>query len=222
MADNEKPGKHKKDKAGRARNQLTDNDHELWERLAQSVEPLHRHKKDRVHRSAVTSDNSNATQPPPSKQMRKPTMPAAPKPAAHAKIPVSGPPPLSNFDHKAARKIRSGRTAIDARLDLHGLRQHEAHDALRRFLNSAQAQGRRVVLVITGKGTHDFRRHADNDFTDFGALRETGVLKRLVPQWLAEPELRAIVVSYQTASPNHGGEGAIYIRLRASRSAHRK
>jgi DNA-nicking Smr family endonuclease len=89
------------------------------------------------------------------------------------------------------------------------MRQHEAHIALRRFLATAFQRGQRWVLVITGKGGP--RRPRDDD--GYSAA-EPGVLKRNVPMWLAEPELRAIVVSYKTAAITHGGEGALYIQLR--------
>jgi len=115
-------------------------------------------------------------------------------------------PPLADFDRRTARRIGSGQIEIDARLDLHGLRQREAHAALLRFLRSAQARGDRIVLVITGKGAAG-ARDGDDD---------RGVLKRNVPRWLAEAALRAIVVSHTTAHARHGGEGALYVRIRAA------
>lgn len=138
------------------------------------------------------------------------------------------PPPVNDFDRKAARRIRSGRTEIEARIDLHGMRQSEAHSALRSFLHGCHARGVRWVLVITGKGRPSRAWEADHDDTASGARRgrddrpswhddERGVLKRNVPRWLAEPDLRSIVVSYTTASPPHGGEGALYVHLRARR-----
>ena len=90
--------------------------------------------------------------------------------------------------------------AIHGRLDLHGMTQAEAHDALLGFLHRSQASGARVVLVITGKGVR-----GDS---------ERGVLKRQVPMWLRLPEFRDIVVGFETAGIGHGGEGAMYVRLR--------
>jgi DNA-nicking Smr family endonuclease len=119
-------------------------------------------------------------------------------------------PPLADFDAKKARRIASGRVDIDARIDLHGMRQTEAHEALVAFLITAQARGHRIVLVITGKGGPPVRDEAHGD--PWG--RERGVLKRNVPRWLEEPELRRIVVSHTAASQKHGGEGALYIQLR--------
>lgn len=118
-------------------------------------------------------------------------------------------PPLADFEHRHRRKLARNVEAIDARLDLHGMRQREAHGALRAFLFASAARGHRYVLVITGKGVRaEIER--TRDFTQ----EERGVLRRLVPQWLAEPEFRAIVLSYTAASVRHGGEGALYVRLR--------
>jgi DNA-nicking Smr family endonuclease len=73
------------------------------------------------------------------------------------------------------------------------------------FLAGAQAQGHRLVLVITGKG-----RARES----WPAPDERGVLRRLVPQWLALPELRVLVLGFEPAQRTHGGDGALYVRLR--------
>ncbi|HEX2255090.1 MAG TPA: Smr/MutS family protein, partial [Afifellaceae bacterium] len=96
-----------------------------------------------------------------------------------------------------------GAAEPEARLDLHGMRQASAFHALVAFLRQAQARGDRTVLVITGKG-----RAADE---------ESGVLRRAVPMWLAEPQFRQLVVGYESAAQRHGGEGAFYVRLRRRR-----
>jgi DNA-nicking Smr family endonuclease len=48
---------------------------------------------------------------------------------------------------------------------------------------------------------------------------ERGILRRSVPQWLEEPELRGIVLGWTAAGPRHGGGGALYVRLRKARDA---
>ncbi len=101
-------------------------------------------------------------------------------------------------------RVARGKEAIEARLDLHGLTQSEAHAALTRFLRSASARGVRLVLVITGKG-----RRSDG---------EGGVLRRQVPHWLRLPEFRTFVIGFEDAHISHGGEGALYVRLRRARS----
>ena len=117
---------------------------------------------------------------------------------------------LATFDRNSVRKIRAGRAEIEARVDLHGMRQHEAHAALRTFLARCHSRGLRFVLVITGKG----KATGVSDNLDTGDERERGVLKRNVPRWLEEPDVRSIVVSYTTAAIQHGGEGALYVHLR--------
>jgi DNA-nicking Smr family endonuclease len=114
--------------------------------------------------------------------------------------------------------------AIDGVLDLHGLRQDAAHARLRAFLVSSQAKGHRMVLVITGKGggasplasePRSYRAGGGE-----GADPATrGVLRRSVPLWLDEPEFRAVVVGYAAAGGRHGGDGALYVRLRKARDA---
>jgi DNA-nicking Smr family endonuclease len=114
------------------------------------------------------------------------------------------PPPLTPFDEKLRQRLGRGRAEIDARIDLHGLRQDEAHRMLRSFIMAEQARGSRVVLVITGKG----RSPSSDPFA------ESGVLKRQLPHWISAADLRPLIVSYDEAGRGHGGEGAFYIRLR--------
>jgi DNA-nicking Smr family endonuclease len=118
------------------------------------------------------------------------------------------PPPLAPLEKRLRQRLARGSEAIDRRIDLHGLTQSDAHRALSRFLHSAQAGGAKTVLVVTGKGA----RSADGDL-----LAERGVLRRLVPQWLAQPENREIVLAFETAHAAHGGTGALYVRLRRAR-----
>lgn len=119
---------------------------------------------------------------------------------------------MADFERRVARKVSVGQIEIDARLDLHGMTQGAAQRRLRAFLRSAHSDGCRIVLVITGKG-REITTEPDT-FAEHMEQRERGVLKRSVPTWLEDPDMRAIVVSYTTASQHHGGAGAIYIRLR--------
>lgn len=119
--------------------------------------------------------------------------------------------PLAPLEPKARRRLTRG-AEVDARLDLHGLTQAAAHQRLRLFLLEAQALGHGVVLVITGKG--DLERLGG---PQFGEGR--GVLRRAVPLWLAEPDLRAVVLGFEAAGRRHGGEGALYVRIRRRRGA---
>ena len=119
----------------------------------------------------------------------------------------AAPPPLAPLERRLKRDLARGRAAVDSALDLHGMTQAEAHYALRGFLTQAQTQGFRLVIVITGKGARV--PAADEDW-----LHATGVLRRLVPHWLREPDLRSIVLGFEEAGPGHGGAGALYVRLR--------
>ncbi|MCB1520136.1 MAG: Smr/MutS family protein [Hyphomicrobiaceae bacterium] len=206
-----------------------DEDQYLWDVVARSVERDQRRKMrvpevsaSEVHREnaaeltrrleAGTSRLGPVIRGTPSRSPLAPESPAAS--VSHGR---HVPPPLADFDRNAVRRIRSGRISIEARLDLHGMRQGEAYRELRSFLAGCHARGLRWVLVITGKGgpLRD-RSGRDDAYADqYGT--ERGVLKRNVPRWLAEPELRAIVVSYTSAALQHGGEGALYIQLRARR-----
>lgn len=112
-------------------------------------------------------------------------------------------PPLATLGRRMRARVARGKETIDGRLDLHGLTQSEAHATLLRFLRTATAREARLVLVITGKGG--------------GGEGERGVLKRQVPQWLSLPEFRALVIGFEQAHFAHGGEGALYIRVRRTR-----
>ncbi|MGD0634499.1 MAG: Smr/MutS family protein [Beijerinckiaceae bacterium] len=142
----------------------------------------------------------------PSKPSPSPATPAAPAVAVPNAAPPKTPPPLVPLERRLKQKLSRGQMSADAAIDLHGLRQHEAHDALRAFLHRAQRDGARVVIVVTGKGgrmTGDFE--------------ETGVLRRAVPIWLHLPDLRSLVVGFEEAARHHGGSGALYVRLRRLR-----
>lgn len=127
--------------------------------------------------------------------------------APYAPKPQAPPAPFAPLERKVRQKLARGRLRADAAIDLHGFRQTEAHSALRHFLHQAQRDGARIVLVVTGKGGRG------GDPFDIGGVG-IGVLKRSVPQWLAQPDLRALVVGFEEAGSLHGGAGALYVRLR--------
>ena len=217
------PSRSRKPKTG-----LTVEEQDLWDHTAASMTPLRR-AKDRVLDGAddavfepvqvatkrgVKAAEAGAT--------LLPGLPARPVMGTAAKA-VPKTPELSAFDRKSARRIRAGHILIDARLDLHGMYQAEAHGALRRFLVSCHGNGARWVLIITGKGAPRRTSWFADDGEPFGGHdgnrdghrdEPRGVLRRNVPRWLSEPELRAIVVSYTQAAIGHGGDGAIYVQLR--------
>lgn len=208
---------------------LTEEEAELWAYVTRDAAALKRRRRrpgappagDR--RSPGAPPETSAI-PPAAPALRPP--PAAPGQTSPVETPPSrppSPPPLSHFDWRHARRLANGREDIEARLDLHGRRQHEAYLALRAFLQSCRARGFRNVLVITGKGgrgSNGDERHAHGGHVHGGHGRhgslgeDRGVLRRLAPQWLREPEFRQMVVSYTESHARHGGEGALYIKLR--------
>ncbi len=211
------PSNKTKSKFGRG---LSETEHALWRHTAQSLQPLKGGKK-RVHAALedfvppVPSSTPGSVP-----NLKRGSAPARPAPLAPQKPAVAPPPPapkkpppLADFDTKRARKLRTGQVEIDARIDLHGMRQSEAHSALRGFLHASHRKGHSVVLVITGKGAPAGTR-SDEPWGDTMGRSERGILRRNVPQWLADPDLRAIVVSFTAASIRHGGDGALYVHLR--------
>ena len=174
---------------------LDPEDAELWRRVARDIAPLPgraptpdrgRPARNAPETGAVPSGNAASAQP---------KSPPAQAPA----------PPLDQFagvDRATAERLRRGRRAIEARLDLHGMTQPEAHRALQGFVSGSRAAGRRCVLVITGHGRSS-----------------GGILKSAVPRWLHEPDLRRDVLAIAPARPQHGGSGALYLLLRKPTAA---
>jgi DNA-nicking Smr family endonuclease len=170
---------------------LSDEEIALWTEVARSV-----------------ARRRGATLPAPTKPAG-PARPSAPPPTSAeppaARAAKLSAPPLAPIERRLKRELARGRAAIDAALDLHGLTQAEAHQALRGFLRHSQARGARLVIIVTGKGGAIDEGQWPN---------ERGVLKRLTPQWLREPDLRSVVLGFEEAGRAHGGSGALYVRLR--------
>ena len=171
---------------------LSDEEIALWTEVARSV-----------------ARRRGAALPTPSNPVRAARPPAPPPstaepPAARPAKPSA--PPLAPIERRLKRELSRGRATIDAALDLHGLTQAEAHQALRGFLRHSQARGARLVIIVTGKGG------AIDELS--GWPNERWVLKRLTPQWLREPDLRSVVLGFEEAGRAHGGSGALYVRLR--------
>ncbi len=175
------------------RRQLSDEEQALWSGFARSIKPL-RHAKNAVTPSASEDK-------PTPKPVKVPDVrPQQPQPAKS--------PPLAPLERRLKQRVARGRKPIDARIDLHGMTQAQAHAALFAFLQRSQADDARMVLVVTGKGS-------DRGEPDRAAAR--GVLKRQVPLWLSLPEFRAFVVGFEDAHIGHGGQGALYVQLRRLR-----
>jgi DNA-nicking Smr family endonuclease len=176
-------------------------DFHLWHEVAETVSPLKRaRRRSMLHLADDTP------------------LPAAP-PEKPRKVIVSNPMPSYRPDGRPGRppghgiepgmkkRLQRGTMEIDARIDLHGMRQVEAQAALARFVHRAVARGDRTILVITGKGLKKLDR-------DAAVIIEAGVLRSMLPIWLSEPSLAPLVAGWDVAAQGHGGDGAFYVRLR--------
>lgn len=179
------------------RRPLTEDEHKLWSGIIRSVAPLKRKKAAPALRHQPTAEAAP--------ERRRVEAPPAHQPAAKPSSKPIHPPvaAVGGIDRREKRRLARGLEAIDRRIDLHGKTQSEAHAALLAFLHRAYADGVRFVLVITGKGG-----------PASGGSAGRGVLKRQVPLWLRQSEFRAYVLAAEDAHRAHGGEGALYVRLR--------
>ena len=114
-----------------------------------------------------------------------------------------------DMDRKRFGKLKRGKLEPEGRIDLHGMTQAEAHSALTGFILMSHRMGRRLVLVITGKGA------GKGWDREPGVL--SGVLRNQVPHWLSLPPLRGVILQLAEAHPGHGGSGALYVYLRRNR-----
>ena len=178
------------------RRRLSDDERALWRDVTRGIAKL------RSDAAEPEEETAAVDAPVPVKKPSPAPVVAAPREPPMAKQQ----PALAPLGQKFRRKLVRGTEAIDDRIDLHGMTQDQAHTALTRFLHRAQGDGAKIVLVITGKGLR-------------GEGSERGVLRRQVPLWLRLPEFRAIVVGFEDAHVGHGGEGAMYVRIRRSRNA---
>jgi DNA-nicking Smr family endonuclease len=186
----------------RRKRSLSEEERALWENVARQVKPLR--KKSRSAKPPAVAKDAETPVASKSAALSQPQAPAKVKPAPKPGVP-SAAPPLAPLGRRTRSQLSRGRKEIDARLDLHGMTQTRAHRALAGFLQRAHRDGLTFVLVITGKGR------------TVGAESERGVLRRQVPLWLGLPEFRALVVGFEEAQVGHGGEGALYVRIRRSR-----
>jgi DNA-nicking Smr family endonuclease len=176
---------------------LRQDEDELWSAVTQSIKPLRPLQR-------LTEPRAREVEPtqPRAAFVRVRASSAA---KSHASNP---PPPLAPIGRRTRQRLARGTQSIDARIDLHGFTQDQAYGTLMRFLRDAQANGMKFVLVITGKG----RARHDTE-------GNPGILRREVPRWLKCEDFRAYVVGYEPAHVGHGGEGALYVRLRRARGA---
>ena len=182
---------------------LDGEDRRLWDFVTRSIKPLDgrpRKPADSETKPVKQSQKEN-------KHPEKPRL-SAWLPSFGLKETVSPAPdePFgAGIDRRTAGRLKRGQIPIEARLDLHGMRQGEAQEALTRFLSGSYDSGRRCVLVITGKGKAS------------GEGQDSGVLRRMLPVWIGQPPLAGMILLHSSARPQDGGAGAFYILLRRKR-----
>lgn len=182
---------------------------DLWRRVADTAQPMHPNRP-----KPVLSPKSVTTK----KPVRRQVMPFELGERSTGKNPKNdvlpglperiGQAPVK-MDRKAFGKLKRGKLTPEAKLDLHGKTLDQAHPALTRFILQAHSSGKRLVLVVTGKG---------KDRDDGGPIPvRLGVLRHNVPHWLSIPPLAQAVLQVTEAHGKHGGGGAYYVYLRRSR-----
>lgn len=174
---------------------LSDAEAALWRAAVQDAVPLTKRPPPAIaaEKRRIAVETVRRERPSPPPNILTPALPPARK--------------AQQLDRATFSRIKKGRLPIEGRLDLHGMTAARAEQALARFLRSSQAAGKRAVLVITGRGR-------DPD----GLGR--GVLKRETPRWL--DRMPDLVASYGDADRRHGGEGALYVRIRRRDKAMRQ
>ena len=187
------------------RRRLRPEEIELWREVTRTAERLHPERP----------ETSPLSKPSPQNKKKAPIAPFLPGEKAHGRSVahdvLPGLPerltraPLK-MDRKAFGKLKRGKLAPEARIDLHGMTLAQAQPALTAFILRSQAESKRLVLVITGKG-----KARDDD----GPIPERpGILRHNVPHWLSSPPLAQAVLQVAQAHLKHGGGGAYYVYLR--------
>lgn len=192
--------------------QLRDDDHEVWEQVTRTVQPLNRLPYIRPTpegKPALPVSEHERARP----AKTKPADPVRKVARAIARQ-ATRLQPHNNLDRRHKQKLSRGNVDIEARLDLHGHSVERARMALLGFLHSSRDRDCRNVLVITGKGASPFTRHTLHSTDLFQAPERQGRLRVEFPRWMEQPEFSFLIVGYQPAHPRHGGGGAFYVRLK--------
>lgn len=192
-----------KDKDDQKPEQKKSKDQLLWEREMSDVKPL-RQNNIQVDSASSPKENQASETVSKARQSKKAAPSMVNEPQRSVKI-------VSSLDRRTEQKLKRGQMNIEGKLDLHGMTQIQAYDALQSFIPQMAARNKRCVLIITGKGTSKSGQESLQNF-------EPGILKQKTPQWLQEEPLRKYVLSVQTAQQRHGGHGALYVLLKRNRN----
>jgi DNA-nicking Smr family endonuclease len=199
--------------SGRGRRSLAPEEAALWQKVIQSVTPLHA----RALPSTLPPEPAPAPAPDPRprpapRPLVVPVGKLAPARPARPPITLTTPMPDTHerrtLDASWDRRLSRGLVAPESAIDLHGHNLHAAYDRLDAGLAQAIAQGDRVLLLITGKPPRpeSERPHA------------RGAIRAAVGDWLAASRHADRIAAVRQAHPRHGGAGALYIVLRRPRS----
>jgi len=196
----------------RRKRQLSSEERALWDLVAERTIPMHnrpvRHEPAPMPKPSVRDPVLPEPAAIPAFRVGQKATPHRPHEIAAPVAEELTQAPL-RMDKRAHGRLTKGRIEPEGRIDLHGMTLSEAHPELISFILSAHASGKRLVLVITGKG---------KDRDEGGPIpTRLGVLRHQVPQWLRLPPLMQAVLQVVPAHIRHGGHGAYYVYLRRGR-----
>ena len=192
----------------RSRPKLSESDLELFNKVVADVKPLKSQDKSFINRKNSIKKIEKVERISMISREIRPRKHATSIPKSPIVIGDHSPGRAPGIDRKTSLKLKKGKVEIDYKLDLHGLTQIEAKQALEEAIIGAWEDRLRLILVITGKG---LRQSKSNDLNDNEA---TGILRRIVPRWLKEEPLSNFVLAFSSAQQTHGGSGALYVLLR--------
>lgn len=179
-------------------------DFDLWTAVGRTVDPLHRRKSADPRLALDQGAEDKTLEPVPAPRFARPVLPSE-RPLIKASQIA---PSQKLIEPNLKRRLARGHEPIDATLDLHGMTQIQAHSALEGFIARSLARGDRTLLVITGKGIKK---------TGYLQLGHKGVLRDMVPLWLNAPAFAPFIAGIDPAHRQHGGGGALYVRLKRRR-----
>ncbi len=182
---------------------LTPEDRELWDKVSSRTTPLPKASK------GILPENKDLPRPVSPAALPKSTEFRIGDKAKPATAMLPGSMPTVQMDKKSYGRLKRGKLKPEGKIDLHGMTLAQAHPRLIGFITDAHANGKRLMLVITGKG---------KDRDDGGPIpTPRGILKHHVPGWLNAPPLKSMVLEVTDAHIRHGGGGAFYVYLRRRR-----
>jgi DNA-nicking Smr family endonuclease len=162
-------------------------DEKLWSLMVKDVKPIKKEKP-----KAKPQENKRVSEPAVSKKEDKITSDKKEKPQHTT---------FTGIDRNTDKKLKKGKMPIDSRLDLHGLTKVEAYETLKSFIERNYLEGKRNLLIVTGKGSRE----------------GTGIIKKSFPIWIQEQVIIQYVLQFYPAQPKDGGDGAFYVLLRRKR-----